>query len=89
MVLENKLESPLNCKEIKSINPKGNQSWVFIGRTDAEADADAEGLIAEANILASCKADSLEETLMLGKIEVEGEGNDRGWDGWMHHSINE
>ena len=37
MVLEKTLERPLNCKEIKPINPKGNQSWIFIGRTDAEA----------------------------------------------------
>ena len=37
VVLEKMLESPLNCKEIKPVNPKGNQSWVFIGRTDAEA----------------------------------------------------
>ena len=37
MVLEKSLESPLDCKEIKSINPKGNQSWIFIGRTEAEA----------------------------------------------------
>ena len=39
LVLEKALESPLNCKEIKSVNPKGNQSWIFIGRTDAEAEA--------------------------------------------------
>ena len=37
MILEKTLESPLDCKEIKPVNPKGNQSWVFIGRTDAEA----------------------------------------------------
>ena len=36
MVLEKTLESPLDCKEIKPVNPKGNQSWIFIGRTDAE-----------------------------------------------------
>ena len=39
MVLEKTLEDPLDCKEIKSINPKGNQSGIFIGRTDAEAEA--------------------------------------------------
>ena len=39
MVLEKTLESPLDSKEIKPANPKGNQSWIFIGRTDAEADA--------------------------------------------------
>ena len=37
VVLEKTLKSPLNCKEIKPVNPKGNQSWIFIGRTDAEA----------------------------------------------------
>ena len=39
MVLEKTLESPLNCKEIKPVNPKGNQSGIFLGRTDAEAEA--------------------------------------------------
>ena len=39
LVLENKLKNPVNCKEIKPVNPKGNQSWILIGRTDAEAEA--------------------------------------------------
>ena len=39
VVLEKTLQSPLHCKEIKSANPEGNQSWLFIGRTDAEAEA--------------------------------------------------
>ena len=38
MVLEKTLESPLDCKEIQLVNPKGNQSWIFIGRSDAEAE---------------------------------------------------
>ena len=38
MVLEKTLESPLDCKEIQSVHPKGDQSWVFIGGTDAEAE---------------------------------------------------
>ena len=38
MVLEKTLESPLDCKEIHPVNPKGNQSWIFIGRTDTEAE---------------------------------------------------
>ena len=38
VVLEKALESPLDCKEIKPVNPTGNQSWLFIGRTDAEAE---------------------------------------------------
>ena len=62
VVLEKTLESPLDCKDIKPVNPKGNQSWIFIGRTDAEA---------EAPILwhLMWRANSLEKTLMLGKIE--------------------
>ena len=39
VVLEKTLESPLDCKEIKPVNPKGNQSWILIGKTDAEAEA--------------------------------------------------
>ena len=39
VVLEKTIESPLDCKDIKPINPKRNQSWIFIGRTDAEAEA--------------------------------------------------
>ena len=39
VVLKKTLESPMDCKEIKPVNPKGNQSWIFIGRTDAKADA--------------------------------------------------
>ena len=62
MVLEKTLPSPLDCKEIQPVHPKGDQSWVFIGRTDAEA---------ETPILwpAEKKTDSLEKILMLGKIE--------------------
>ena len=61
MVLEKTLESPLDCKEIQLVHPKGDQSWVFIGRTDAEA---------ETPILwpPDAKTDSLEKTLMLGGI---------------------
>ena len=59
---EDSWESPLNSKEIQPVHPKGNQSWVFIGRTDAEA---------ETPILwpPDVRADSFEKTLMLGKIE--------------------
>ena len=39
MVLKKTLESPLDCKEIQPVHPEGGQSWVFIGRTDAEAEA--------------------------------------------------
>ena len=64
MVLEKTLESPLDCKEIQPVYPKGNQ-WVFTGRTDAEA---------ETPIFWSpdARTNSLEKTVMLGKIEGEG-----------------
>ena len=61
MVLETTLESPLDCKEIKPVNPKGDQSWVFIGKTDAEAESPILGHLMG-------RTDSLEKTLMLGKI---------------------
>ena len=76
MVLKKTLESPWDCKEIQPVHPKGDQSWVFIGRTDAEAETPILGHLMWRN-------DSLKKTLMLGKIEGEGEGDDRGWDGWM------
>ena len=64
VVLEKTLESPLDCKEIQTVHPKGNQSWVFTARTDVEAET------------AMLRADSLEKTLMLGKIEGRRR---RGW----------
>ena len=70
-MLEKTLESPWNSKEIQPVNPKGNQSWIFIGRTDAEAEAPILWLI----------GDSLEKTLMLAKIEGKREEGGRGWDG--------
>ena len=69
VVLEKTLESPLDCKEIQLVHPKGDQSWVFIGRTDAEAETpklrppDAKSWL-------------IEKTLMLKKIEVRRR---RGW----------
>ena len=62
VVLEKTLDSPLDCKEIQPVHPKGDQSWVFIGRTDVEA---------ETPILwpPDARADSLGKTLMLGRIE--------------------
>ena len=62
MVLEKILEGPLDCKEIQPVHPKGDQSWVFIGRTDAEA----KTLIL---FHLMWRVDSFEKTLMLEKIE--------------------
>ena len=71
VVLEKTLESPLDFKEIQSVHAKGDQSWVFIGRTDVEAETQFFGHLMP-------RADSLEKTLMLGKIEGRrGRGRQR------------
>ena len=76
VVLEKTLESPLDFKEIQLVHPKGNQSWIFIGRTDIEA---------ETPILWSPDA----KNWLTGRLwcwerlKVGGEGDGRGWDGWM------
>ena len=77
VVLEKTLECPLDCKEIQPVHPKGDQSWVFIGRTDAEA---------ETPVLWPPDVKSW----LIGKdpdagrdLGAGGEGDDKGWDGWM------
>ena len=76
------LESPLDSKEIKLVNPKGNQPWIFIRRIVAEADApilwppDAKNWL----ILQ-------ERPWSWGRLKVGGERDDRGWDGWMASPI--
>ena len=62
VVLEKTLESPLDCKEIQPVHPKGNQSWIFIGRTDAEAETPIFWPLDRKNWL-------IWKTLMLGNIE--------------------
>ena len=62
MVLEKTLVSPLDCKEIQPVHPKGHQSWVFIGRTDVEAELQYFDHLMR-------RADSLEKTLTVGGIE--------------------
>ena len=71
VILEKTLESPLDSKEMKPVIPKGNQAWIFIGRTDAEA---------ETPILWPPDATNW----FIGKDPDTGhERADRGWDGWM------
>ena len=82
VVLEKTLESPLDCKEIQPVSPRGNQSWIFIGRTDAEA---------EAPIL--WPPDVKNWLIWKGpwcweRLKAGDEGDDRGWDGWWHHWFN-
>ena len=67
MVLEKTLESPLDFKEIQPIHPKGDQPWVFTGRTDVEAETPILWHLMQ-------RTDSLEKALMMGKIEGRRRG---------------
>ena len=75
--LEKTLESPLDCKESQPVHPTGDQSWVFIGRTDAEPETPNNFAI-WCEELTHWKRPWCWERLRAG-----GEGDDRGWDGWM------
>ena len=72
-----RLESPLDCKEIKLVNSKGNQFWSFIGRIDAEVEAvilwppDGKSRLAR------------KEPWFWERLKAGGDGDERGWDGWM------
>ena len=76
VVLEKTLESPLDCKEMQAVHPKGDQSWVFIGRTDAEA---------ETPVLwpPHVKSWLIWKDWCWEGLGAGGEGVDRRWDGWM------
>ena len=78
VVLEKTLESPLDCKEIQPVHPKGNQSWILIGRTDADWGWNSNTLATWCEELTHWKRLWSWEGLWAG-----GEGDDRGWDGWM------
>ena len=77
VVLQKTLESPLDSWEIKPVNPKGNQPWIFTGRTDSEAEA----LV----LLATwCKEQThWKRPWCWERLRAGGEGSHRGWDGWM------
>ena len=75
VVLEKTLEIPLDCKEIKPANPKGNQPWIFIGRIDAEAEAPILWL-------PDAKSQLTGKDWCWGKLRAGEEGN-RSWDSWM------
>ena len=77
VVLEKTLESPLDCKDIQSVHPEGDQSWVFIGRTEAEAETSST-LANSCEELTHWKRSWCWEGLGAG-----GGGDDRGRDGWM------
>ena len=77
MVLEKTLESPLDCKQIKPVNPKGNQSWIFIGRTDAKAETPILWLPDPKSRLIRKKP------WCWKRLKAGGEGDDRRWHGWI------
>ena len=78
VVLDKTLESLLDCKEVQPVNPKGNQSWIFIGRTDAEAKTPILWSHDAKNWLIWKDPDPGKHSPDAG-----GEGDDRWWDGWM------
>ena len=75
VVLEKTLESPLDCKEIQPVIPKGNQSWIFIGRTDAEAETP---ILWQADV----KNWLTRRLWCWERLKAGGEGDDTGWDDW-------
>ena len=77
VVFQKTLESPLDCKEIQPVHPKGDQSYLFIGRTDVESE--------NSNTLATwCRElTHLKRPWCWERLRAGGEGDDRGWDGWM------
>ena len=79
LVLEKTLESPLDCKEIQPFPPKGDQTWVFIGRTGVEAETP---ILWPPDVKNWCE-ESWKRPRCWERLKVGGEGNDRGWDGWM------
>ena len=75
LCMEKTLERPLDTKEIKPIHPKGNQPWIFIGRTDAEAEAPIPWP-------SDAKSRLVGKDWCWERLKT-GEGDKRGWDGWM------
>ena len=74
------LKSPLDCKEIQPVHPKGDQAWVFIGGTNVEAETPGQP-----GTLATWYGEltHLKRPWQWERLRAGGEGDDRGWDGWM------
>ena len=77
VVLEKTLVSPLDCKEIQPVSPKGNQSWIFTERTDAEAETPIVWPPDVNNWLTG------KDPWCWERLKAGGEGDNRAWDGWM------
>ena len=78
VVSEKTLESSFDCKEIQPVNPKGNQSWIFIGRTDAEAKTPIQYLA-----IWWKEPTDWKRPWYWARLKAGGEGDARGWNGWM------
>ena len=78
VLLEKTLESSLDCKEIQPVHSKGNQSWIFIGRTDVEAETPILWPLAT-----WCKLTHWKRPWCWENLKPEGKGDNRGQDGWM------
>ena len=76
VVLEKTLESPMDCKEMEPVHPKGNQAWIVIGRSDAEA-------VTPVLRPPDAKNWLITRPWCWERLKAGGEGDDRGWDGWM------
>ena len=77
VILEKTLKNPLDCKEIKPVYPKGNQPWIFTGRTDAEG-------WSSNNLATFCEeVTRWKRSWCWQRLKAGGEGDTRGWDGWM------
>ena len=76
VMLEKTLESPMDCKEMEPVHPKGNQAWIVIGRSDAEA-------VTPVLRPPDAKNWLITRPWCWERLKAGGEGDDRGWDGWM------
>ena len=83
VVLEKMLESPLDCKEIQPVNLKGNQSWIVIS-VSAETEAFSDESWNFNTLATRCEElTHWKRPWWCERLKAEGEGDDRGWDGWM------
>ena len=82
LMLEKTLESPLDCKEIKPVNPKGNQPWILTGRTDAK---DETQILwpPDAKMTLFTSGSGFPRPWCWERLNTKGERGGRGWDGWI------
>ena len=81
-MLEKTLDSPLDCKEVQPVHPEGNQSWIFTGKTDAEAEAPILWL-------PDAKSRRVGKDCCWERLKAGGEGSNSEFDCWMASQLNE